>query len=216
MSLQNLYKERSFIIEALDNYKKFILEKEFFEISRNLTENSLTLEKILNFIKETKNCFNRESLAGHITSSALITNQNFSKVLLTYHAKLKKWLQLGGHCDGEYLIHLSAIREAKEESGLNDINFVDIFNFPHCTQIEKFPTPFDIDIHAIPARKDEPEHFHYDIRYLLVADESENIVVSEESLDLKWINLSDINKYSEEISTLRQVEKLKYLVSKLR
>ncbi len=216
MSLENLYTERSFIIEALVNYKKFVLEKEFFEMSRNLTENSLTLEKILNFIKETKNCFSRESLAGHITSSALITNRNFSKVLLTYHAKLKKWLQLGGHCDGEHLIHLSAMREAKEESGLNDINFVDIFNFPQFTQLENDPIPFDIDIHSIPARKDEPEHFHYDIRYLLIADEAESIVVSEESLDLKWIHLADIHKYSDEVSTLRQVEKLKYLVSKLR
>lgn len=214
MSLQDIYGNRSFILETLLEYKKNIVNNCYFRLADELQEKSSTVDDIIAFIKDNNNCFYRECAMGHITSSALVTNHNFTKVLFTYHAKLKKWLQLGGHCDGEHLVHLSALREAQEESGLNSISFLNIFNFPKCIGENHFPHPFDIDIHYIPARGNEPGHFHYDIRYLLSAQAEEGIIISDESLDLKWISVEEISSYSNELSCIRQIEKLKHLVTK--
>ncbi|MGY3803248.1 NUDIX hydrolase [Pigmentibacter ruber] len=214
MSLDDLSVDRTFIIESLINYKNNIVKKNFFELSNNFLENEEKVDEIISFVKKNDNCFYRDCLKGHITSSALVVNHDFTKILLTYHAKLNKWLQLGGHCDGESIVHYSALREAKEESGLTSIDFVDIFNFPNKLIDMGIPQSFDLDIHFIPERKNEPSHFHYDIRFLLISSD-ENITISEESLDLKWIQINEVNFYTQEVSCLRQVEKLRYLIQKL-
>jgi hypothetical protein len=67
---------------------------------------------------------------------------------------------------------------------------------------------FDLDIHTIPAREDFPEHQHYDIRFLLRADENERVIVSEESHDVKWIPIDQLKNYTTERSVLRMSEKL--------
>ncbi len=95
------------------------------------------------------------------------------RVLLTHHRKLGRWLQLGGHADGDRDLARVALREAEEESGLVDL------------QVE--PAIFDLDRHWIPARGDEPGHWHYDVRYVVRATGSEHFAVSEESLALAWM-----------------------------
>ena len=87
-----------------------------------------------------------------------------------------------------------ALREAEEETGIKKYQVIE--------------TIFDIDIHTIPTRRDFPEHQHYDIRFLLTADEKEPIVVSEESHDVKWVATSELEKYTIERSVLRMKEKL--------
>ena len=214
MFLNDLCTDRTFILDSLLNYKSNILQNSFFKISNNYRERETTIDEIISFVKDNENCFYRNCLKGHITSSALVVNHDFTKILLTYHAKLNKWLQLGGHCDGENIVYQSALREAKEESGLTSIDFIDIVNFPNILSEAEIPQPFDVDIHYIPERKNEPGHFHYDIRYLLLSKD-ENIIISDESLDLKWIQINEIGFYSNEVSCLRQIEKLKYLIEKL-
>ncbi len=118
-----------------------------------------------------------------------------------HHAKLNKWVQPGGHADGEENILNVALREAEEETGL--------------VNLKSFLGIFDLDIHLIPERKDFPEHFHYDIRFLVEAEEHEKIVVSEESHDVQWINLQEIEKFSTERSILRMKEKLALIHSSL-
>lgn len=140
-------------------------------------------------------CFHREHLPGHITGSAWIVNKDRSKVLLVNHAKLNRWLQPGGHADGDENVLNVALRESNEETGVKDF---------HILQKEIF----DLDIHTIPARKDFPQHQHYDIRYLLEADEKDPLIVSEESHDVKWIPLNELASYNAEPSILRLKEKL--------
>jgi len=141
-----------------------------------------------------KNCFQRTHLPGHITGSAWIVNPEKTKTLLVHHAKLNKWVQPGGHADGHENILNVALREAEEETGLKSLKTLgDIF---------------DIDIHLIPERKDFPEHFHYDIRFLVEGTEQEPIVVSEESHDVRWISLSELDRITSERSVLRMREKL--------
>lgn len=141
-------------------------------------------------------CFERTHLPGHITGSAWIVDTNRTRVLLVHHAKLNKWVQPGGHADGDENILRVALKEAEEETGIKTFTLLNG---------EK---PFDIDIHLIPKRAEFPEHFHYDVRFLLEANPEEQILVSEESHDVKWILLEDLEKYNEERSVLRMKEKL--------
>lgn len=143
---------------------------------------------------------------GHITGSALICNQELDRVLLTHHKKLDKWLQLGGHSDGSSKTYEVAHREAEEESGLKEFSFL---NFS--TGRTNHLVPFDVDIHEIPARKSEPEHKHFDIRFLFVADDKAPFVVSDESNDLKWFSLAEAREANDEMSMLRQYDKLEAL-----
>ena len=133
-------------------------------------------------------------MPGHITGSAWILNKERTQTLLVHHAKLNKWVQPGGHADGDENILAVALKEAEEETGLKNFTIN--------------PLLFDIDIHTIPARKDFREHQHYDIRFLLTGDVDERIIVSDESHDVKWIALSELEKYTIERSVLRMKDKL--------
>ena len=153
-------------------------------------------------------CFSRDCYPGHITASALVVDRHY-RTLLTYHAKLNKWLQLGGHCDGVADPHLTAIREVKEESGLQKI--ADL----HWQSVQDDDIPiFDLDIHAIPARKTEPEHFHYDVRYLFMASDPDSIQLSSESRDLKWFSFEEARQITPEVSMTRLFDKFEQVMLK--
>ena len=155
--------------------------------------------KMLNFLNNHDGCFEKDNLPGHFTGSAWVISPDKNKILMTHHKKLNMWLQLGGHADGEKDLKLVAIKEAKEESGFNNFSILS----------EEI---FDLDIHKIESMNEEPEHFHYDVRFLLEADPNEqNIIISEESHDVKWIHLDDVLKYNSEESISRMVEKTKKL-----
>jgi 8-oxo-dGTP pyrophosphatase MutT (NUDIX family) len=137
-------------------------------------------EEILSFIASNEDCYGRNPKVGHITSSAWLLNSSGEKALLMHHKKLDIWVQPGGHCDGDNDVLNSAIREAKEESGISDI-------VPVNYEI------FDIDIHTIPENKNESEHQHYDIRFLLKTSDNDNFNMNVESKELSWIS-KDSNK----------------------
>jgi len=156
--------------------------------------------KIIAFVKANSDCFERSNTYGHITSSSWLLSNDLRKVLLTHHRKLDKWLQPGGHCDGESDVPASALREAVEESGIDKWEFL----------TEEI---FDLDVHLIPARKEDPEHFHFDVRFVFRATASEDYIVSEESHDLAWVPLTEVLSYTDEESILRMVEKSKKFIS---
>ena len=136
----------------------------------------------------------RTCVPGHLTGSAWIVSPDRTRALLTHHLKLDKWLQLGGHADGDGDLLAVALREAREESGLTHVRAVS-------------PEIFDLDRHWIPPRKTEPGHFHYDLRFLLEADPTEAIVISSESKDLAWVALERVTLLNPEESMARMVRK---------
>jgi len=122
--------------------------------------------------------FARDRIAGHFTASCWLVDRTGARVLLTHHRKLDRWLQLGGHADGDRDLARVALREAEEESGLTGLSVEEEI--------------FDLDRHWIPERGDVPGHWHYDARFLVHAGEDERYVVSEESHDLAWREIAPI------------------------
>lgn len=171
------------------------LVKSLYDYQTSFQEEKDFVDRFLSLLEDST-CFERTHLPGHITGSAWIIDATRTQVLLVHHAKLNKWVQPGGHADGDENILRVALKEAEEETGLKNFKIVDPAR------------PFDVDIHLIPKRTEFPEHFHYDIRFLLQASPSEKIHVSEESHDVKWIPLKDLEKYNQERSVVRMKEKL--------
>ena len=133
-------------------------------------------ERMARFIRSHRNCYGKSNALGHITGSAFVLDPA-GRVLLTFHAKLQRWLQLGGHSDEtETSPTQTALREAQEESGLGDLVFHPVFG----------SRPIDIDIHTIPARRHEPAHEHLDFRFVFLTETPEAIVLSAESTGLQW------------------------------
>jgi 8-oxo-dGTP pyrophosphatase MutT (NUDIX family) len=136
------------------------------------------LARFDDWLRDEPRPFHRETQAGHFAGSAWLVSADGERVLLMHHRKLQRWLQLGGHADGDADLSNVALREAEEESGLVDLHVL--------------PEIFDMDLHVIPARRDEPEHWHYDVRYVVVARGSEAFTVNEESLELAWRSIAEL------------------------
>jgi len=115
----------------------------------------------------------------HVTASALVVHAPTQRVLLRWHAKQERWLQVGGHFDpGEDDPWLVALREAEEETGLTDLRpFVD--GLFQVTIVDVTPTP------------KEPGHRHADLRYLLATDRPEDVPAEVEGVPLKWCTLDE-------------------------
>ncbi|MFT5368200.1 MAG: 8-oxo-dGTP pyrophosphatase MutT (NUDIX family) [Candidatus Latescibacterota bacterium] len=157
-------------------------------------DESAMLERYISFVKANSDCFERSLQIGHVTGSAWVVNRERTHTLLTHHKKLNKWLQLGGHADGDVDVLRVAKREVAEESGITDV-------------VQVGDGIFDVDIHLIPERKNEPEHYHYDVRYALQVTGDEDYVVSDESHDLAWLEIDRLSERTQEESMLRLARK---------
>lgn len=147
------------------------------------------------FVAAHAGCFTRALLVGHITASCWIVDPARERTLLTWHKRLERWLQMGGHVEPQDATLLgAALREAREESGLTRVRPL-------------APGIFDLDIHPIPSKKQEPEHLHYDVRFLFEADPREPLVVSPESREVAWVALGQVAERNPDASMRRMVAK---------
>lgn len=124
------------------------------------------------FLHTHANAFERSNATGHFTGSSWLVSADGARVLLMHHRKLDRWLQPGGHADGDADLARVALREAQEETGVAGLRVEGGI--------------FDIDRHRIPARAGEPEHWHYDVRYVVRAGTDERFTVNQESRALAW------------------------------
>ncbi|MEQ8849097.1 NUDIX hydrolase [Botrimarina sp.] len=161
-------------------------------------------ERIVRLIDDRADCASRTCEPGHLTGSAWVVSRDGQRHLLMLHAKLRKWLQPGGHADGDWALARVALREAAEETGLEGLELVaDGAGF----------LPLDIDVHTIPARSDkrtgavEPAHEHHDIRFLVRASGADTLRQNRESNELRWCTADEVRRLTAETSVLRLLEK---------
>jgi 8-oxo-dGTP pyrophosphatase MutT (NUDIX family) len=156
------------------------------------------VERLRSFVARHESCFERTLAIGHVTGSAWVVDRALEHVLLTHHRKLDKWLQLGGHADGDADIRRVALREATEESGLRDL-------------VPASDVIYDIDIHEIPESGPEAAHLHYDVRFAFFADTTHALQRNEESHEVAWISLADIERLTIDDSIRRLAAKTRRL-----
>ncbi|MCC6954638.1 MAG: NUDIX hydrolase [Deltaproteobacteria bacterium] len=161
-------------------------------------EESGVAERFVELERHFPFCYHRDSFPGHITGSGWVLSPDLSHVLLLHHRKLDKWLQPGGHADGDDVVERVALREIAEETGVIEIELLG-------SSTE--PLPFDLDIHRIPANTCEPEHEHYDMRYLFRAKSRQLAPCVVETKGADWFPLEQVAALNGERAITRMIEK---------
>ena len=148
------------------------------------------------FLRTHADAFERSNPVGHFTGSSWLVSADGARVLLMHHRKLDRWLQPGGHADGDADLARVALREAQEETGIADLRLDGgIFDIDRHRIMGRIPvahpggpaSPFAFAPgERSAARGHEPEHWHYDVRYVVRSGKDESFVVNAESHALAW------------------------------
>jgi len=141
-------------------------------------------------------------LPGHVTASAFVIDPASERILLHHHRRLDRWLQMGGHLDAGEDVVTAALREAREESALDDLRLF----------VER---PFDIDIHVIPEARGEPRHLHFDVRFVVATGKPDNASIApDESLDLAWLDLDEAERRMNAPESSRAIRKIRTILGR--
>lgn len=148
--------------------------------------------RMLDFVAGHPDALQRSCVNGHLTASALVVDPSSEQVLVLFHTKLQRWLQPGGHVDGDPDLAAGALREATEETGIEGLRVL---------------VPLvDLDIHEVrpPA---EPPHLHLDVRFAVVAPPGATPFGNHESEALRWVSLDDLAGLGVDAGLLRLAER---------
>lgn len=161
-------------------------------------DNELSARSLELIDKKGETCLYRDCFDdGHFVWSLFVFNPQMTKMLMMHHVKLGRWLQFGGHADGNPDLLDTSIREFHEES----------WSTLSPTLVHE--EIIDIDIHQIPERWEEPSHYHYDIRFVATLPEDTTLSFQqEEAHDVRWVDLENIRDFTTEESVLRIVRKI--------
>jgi 8-oxo-dGTP pyrophosphatase MutT (NUDIX family) len=151
------------------------------------------LEEVRQLMRDTllntPDCFERTCVLAHFTASAWVLNERRDHVLLVYHRGLKRWLQPGGHADGQGNLLAVALRELGEETGVHTVR--------------PWPGIFDLDAHEIPATEKMGAHTHLDVRFAFEIVGEQQLTCSEESIEVRWVKLIELERYDVDASVQR-------------
>lgn len=164
-------------------------------------------ELILNYIKNNDDVLYRSNEYAHMTSSSLIFNKSLDKILMVHHNIYNTWSWTGGHSDGETDLLQTALREAKEETGVEDIypiseNLITLDILPVIPHIKK--------------GKFVSAHLHFTASYAFIADENSRLTVKEdENSGIRWVKINELEKYSNELYLIGIYRKIHQRVKSL-
>jgi 8-oxo-dGTP pyrophosphatase MutT (NUDIX family) len=137
------------------------------------------VERLRRLVSDSPDPWTRNSPL-HVTGSAVVVHPASKRFLLRWHQRQQAWLQVGGHADpGEWDPFDIALREAREETGLNDL-----VEFPTREVVQVVIVP-------VPAGKGEPAHHHGDIRFALATAQPDSAVPETASAPLAWLTLGE-------------------------
>jgi 8-oxo-dGTP pyrophosphatase MutT (NUDIX family) len=145
---------------------------------------------ILEFVGQHPDALHRSCRRGHLTGSALVVDDAGERVVLLHHRKLQRWLQPGGHCDGDANLAAVALREAEEETGLGGMRV--------------HPSAIDLDVHRVDPPDDGP-HLHLDARFLVLAPPGAEPGGNHESTDIRWAGPAEVEALGVDAGTMRMV-----------
>jgi 8-oxo-dGTP pyrophosphatase MutT (NUDIX family) len=156
-------------------------------------------DAMLDLLAYSRTAFSRSHyVPGHFTASCFIVD-GAGRLLLHHHRRLDRWLQMGGHIEPDESPHDAALREGAEESGLDDLALVGEI--------------FDLDIHDIPAANGEPDHAHFDVRYLARTSHPEAAAIDRaESHALAWVDLGGAAELLRGEESLRVLGKIEHMM----
>lgn len=135
-------------------------------------------DEVTAFLAHHRDAASRRNLRGHLTGSALVVDAAGERTLLMLHRKLGRWFQPGGHADGDTNLPAVALREAREETGIDDLAVI--------------VPAIDVDVHRVEPPSEAP-HLHLDTRYLVLAPAGASEQANEESLALRWVDEAELD-----------------------
>lgn len=166
---------------------------------------------ILKYMDAFEDTLTRNNEFGHFTASAWVVNKERTKVLMIYHNIYKSWAWTGGHADGESDLLSVAVREVKEETGVENVKVLD-------------DDIFSLEIVCVNGHvkrgKYVSSHVHLNVTYLLEVDENATLRIKEdENSGVKWVSIDEVEVTSNERWVKEKVyrklnEKLKKRVAK--
>ena len=145
---------------------------------------------ILDFLAKNSDAFYRSNLTAHMTASAWVVNPAHDRVLMVYHRIYDSWSWTGGHADGDEDLARVALREVREETGVQSARLLsrDIFSLESLT----------VDGHEKHGAY-VPSHLHLNVTYLLEADDRDALTVcEEENSGVRWFGLDEALQASSE------------------
>jgi len=151
-----------------------------------------TRDRMLAFVDAHPDALDRTCVEGHLTGSALLVDHEGSKVMMLFHRKAQRWLQPGGHADGDANLAAVARREAEEETGIGGLAVM--------------VPPIDLDIHRVAFPGEEP-HLHLDVRFLVIAPEGAEPSGNHESEALRWVSMADLDSLEVDPGTRRMARR---------
>jgi 8-oxo-dGTP pyrophosphatase MutT (NUDIX family) len=152
--------------------------------------------RVLKFCADQADALTRANLVAHLTASALVVDPADARFVLLHHRKADRWLQPGGHADGDGDLARVALREASEETGL-----------PQLTVRRR---AVDLDVHRVDFPGDAP-HEHLDVRFLVLAAPGSAAAGpppgNDESHEVRWVAEADLDSLGADPSTRRLVDR---------
>lgn len=156
-------------------------------------EHEANRRQILDFLDAHPDALHRSCAQGHLTGSAAVLDPRSGRMLLLLHAKVQRWLQPGGHADGDGNLAAVALREAEEETGIAGLRVL--------------APAIDLDVHVFHnATKPEPDHLHLDVRHLVIAPPGSMPVGNHESTGIVWVAIDELDRYDVDSGTVRMAE----------
>lgn len=150
----------------------------------------------------------RDNEFCHLTASAFIVNKERTKVLCVYHNIFQAWSMVGGHADGDDDMLYVACKETREETSLKI--FTPVYEYPFTVEILPLKS-------HVRRGKYVPSHQHYNVTYLIEADENEAIhILEDENSNIGWLTFEDFISRSDEPHMIPVYKKIVEKIKRIR